>query len=709
MSKETNNSNPEEKALSPRPAISLGYQANSRKDSQPGLETNSDSQPTAKLANFEPDLEGQIIAGHFQILSKLGEGGMSTVYRARHQLLKKEVAIKILHPHLVRNRSSRERFRQEAQAASQIEHANVVRIIDFGILENEQPYIVMDLLDGQSLGEFIKEKDYLSPEEALPIFNELLDALSFAHNKGIIHRDLKPSNVILTEKNGILSPKIVDFGIAKLLPHNETDAIALTQTGDVFGSPLYMSPEQCRGEKLDCRSDLYSLGCLMYECLTGHTPINGDNMLEILYRHLNEMPPSMKAVNKEADIPPKLEAIVFKALAKNPRDRQQTAQELADEINEFENSNTSSLLDKLVSPLLLYRSRRKRLNRQEKLALSLSLAAVLTLGLSSFTLGALYINGLDPPAQLDSLEFSLSFPEDRPKSFDLASNSTINELLAKLKTSAREMLNTPGKTEERLGDLQQYIETAQSCFNIGNYPKAVEAFQDCLKISRYENGNQSVITKEAAIGLLQSLYFNCDYQGIVNQFGPTMNEEIKIIDPHRGILASSMRIALGDSYYHLKSYSEARREFYEAKVMLEDMTLKRIAKLENKPRQLIALCYSRYAELLERDNLNSEALKFYKLAAPIWQISKGRQVSTYNLALCHYKEALLALKLGKEKEAEKAFKTAIEVMKPLTNDSRFRNSTICMNQGYSQELQKDNQWLLAARYTIEAAITKLKK
>ncbi|MBA4074756.1 MAG: hypothetical protein C0508_06915, partial [Cyanobacteria bacterium PR.023] len=369
-----------------------------------GLNTPSNSKNEAANQREMPidalneNLVGKVVAGHFQILSKIGEGGMSVVYKARHMLMNKQVALKMLHPHMIGREQSRDRFRQEAQAVSQIDHPNVVRIFDFGISEDNRPYIVMDYLDGVSLGDLIKASGPLELERAIKLFIQICDALSYAHNKGVIHRDLKPSNIIILEserkksqtisyvrgsddENEDLSErqteqaKIVDFGIAKLMPHEGTDAAALTQTGDVFGSPLYMSPEQCKGEKLDGRSDIYSMGCLMYETLTGKPPINGANMLEILYRHMNEMPISMKLACPENKVPQALEAIIFKALAKDPNDRQASMRLLKSELEDF-SSSQGGALSFISSGWNLYRLKRKRLTLRDKVAAAISLFAL---------------------------------------------------------------------------------------------------------------------------------------------------------------------------------------------------------------------------------------------------------------------------------------------------------------------------------------------
>ncbi len=279
-------------------------------------------------------LIGQIVAGHYEILEVIGEGGMSVVYRARHQHLNRQVAIKFLHAHLVSSRNNLERFKQEARSVSQLEHRGVVRVYDFGLSKSGRPYIVMDLLKGRSLSQLIKDTiaetgAALAPSRALPIFIQIAEALAYTHNKGIVHRDLKPSNIIILDK----APgdtkedeiRILDFGIAKLLPHAGTDGAALTQTGEVFGSPLYMSPEQCLGQPLDPRSDIYALGASLFEALTGVPPLSGETALETFKLKTSTRAPRLGAKVSLITFDDELEDLVADMLETDANHRPATA------------------------------------------------------------------------------------------------------------------------------------------------------------------------------------------------------------------------------------------------------------------------------------------------------------------------------------------------------------------------------------------------
>lgn len=286
---------------------------------------------------------GSVLADRYLILSKLGAGGMCVVYKARHQLMNRLVAVKMLHARLLDNESSFKRFQQEAEAISRLSHPNLVTAFDFGVLTEGQPYLVMDCVDGASLTDFINENDNLPVERAVPIFIQIAGAISHAHQKGVMHRDLKPSNIILSKsEDGSDHAKVVDFGIATFLPESGLTREKLTQTGEFFGSCEYMSPEQCRGLKVDPRADIYSLGCVMYEALAGLVPFTGDNPFEIFQKHINDDALAFSRVRRDSHVPSQLEDIVLKALCKEPDDRYQTMEQLKNELLEFQEAYTAN-------------------------------------------------------------------------------------------------------------------------------------------------------------------------------------------------------------------------------------------------------------------------------------------------------------------------------------------------------------------------------
>lgn len=274
------------------------------------------------------DLDGKL-SNQYEFLSEIGSGGMGLIYKARHTALNQIVAIKMLHKSRLDEVSVR-RFQQEAKAVTALDHPSIVRVRDFGVTDSGQPHMVLDFIEGDTLSKAIQKTAGLPLADSLEIFIQACDALDHAHNRGVLHRDLKPSNIMLVPRlSGPPLVKIVDFGIAKINdPEHGASVPNLTQTGEVFGSPLYMSPEQASGAKLDSRSDIYSFGCVMYETLTGAPPFVGGSSIETIFRQLNDPAPSLKEGSLGKEFPPEIESIVAKALEKKLEDRFQSMAEL---------------------------------------------------------------------------------------------------------------------------------------------------------------------------------------------------------------------------------------------------------------------------------------------------------------------------------------------------------------------------------------------
>lgn len=310
--------------------------------SDPDKTTNgTQSQATGSTGGAAED--EPILSDRYIILSEIGSGGMGRVFKARHKLINRIVAVKVLHEHLLTDSMSKRRFDQEAQAASALTHPNLIAVYDYGFSSTGLPYLVMDFLQGQSLQDLLKEAGHLQPTRFLNIFSQCCAALDHAHKKGVLHRDVKPTNIMLLgEMKGQDFVKIVDFGIAKILPQEGSAEQQLTQTGTIFGSPYYMSPEQCQGEKTDVRSDIYSLGCVMYEALTGKVPFSGENILATLCKHVRESAKPFKEQAPELSIPQELERIVFKALEIAPENRYQTFEELAQDLERISSQSGRS-------------------------------------------------------------------------------------------------------------------------------------------------------------------------------------------------------------------------------------------------------------------------------------------------------------------------------------------------------------------------------
>lgn len=279
----------------------------------------------------EAMVEGALIAERYRLEKCLGEGGMGIVYRAQHLLMKKTVAIKVLHPEMTSNAEVVARFKREAQAAAHIEHPNVCQATDFGQTDAGAFFLVMEYLEGDTLESMIETFGRLTPMRVALIGQQLCAALTQAHEGGVVHRDLKPENIMLIEREG--NPdfvKIMDFGIARMTiddPENNQTPARLTKAGMVYGTPHYMSPEQVVGGEIDFRADLYSLGVVLFEMVTGRLPFESKSLAAIMGMHVTQRPPRASEVAPDADIPRALDDLIASMMEKSPEKRPQSAEE----------------------------------------------------------------------------------------------------------------------------------------------------------------------------------------------------------------------------------------------------------------------------------------------------------------------------------------------------------------------------------------------
>lgn len=297
-------------------------------DDEPDEEPDEEREETLKA--------GVLIDHKYEIEKLLGVGGMGSVYLAKHVQLGTRVALKVLHRHLVNTPDALKRFKTEAKAAHSLLSQNLVSVLDYGVLADGQPYLTMHCIEGRNLADHLKANGTLSIAETFMIVKQVAAALEEAHAKGIIHRDIKPSNILL-EGNLIKegSIKVVDFGISKGAA-NDANTQGVTHTGQIFGSPFYMSPEQCKGETVDFRTDLYSLGCVMFECLTGAKLFEGKNAVETFLMHVNETPPVIGVRGQKPKGLKEANAILKKLVSKDPNKRYASAKALHDEVRNIQ-------------------------------------------------------------------------------------------------------------------------------------------------------------------------------------------------------------------------------------------------------------------------------------------------------------------------------------------------------------------------------------
>lgn len=316
-------------------------------DSHDGIPTRRESEDTRdqldekirahldRVDAKKDPLIGQMVGGRFLVVKKIGSGGMGSVYRARQEGMDRDVAIKVLLADLTQNDTVLRRFTLEALAVSRLRHPNTIQIFDYGQTLDGNPYIAMEMLEGQTLYDLLRKERPLPVRRAMRIMAQAAASLAEAHGKEIVHRDLKPENIFLVKVGDNEDyVKVLDFGVAKLRDH-KGDAGTLTQAGSIFGTPRYMSPEQCSAQPVDARSDLYSLGIILYEMITGQAPFVADQGLALLLAHVNDTPRPPSAATDKQVIPAEVEDLVLKLLEKLPEHRLETAGELAKRCEEL--------------------------------------------------------------------------------------------------------------------------------------------------------------------------------------------------------------------------------------------------------------------------------------------------------------------------------------------------------------------------------------
>lgn len=505
-------------------------------------------------------LSGTVIAQRYQLEQLIGVGGWSEVYRAADLQLGRTVAVKILHLHLGEIKESLLRFETEAAAAASIAHTHVATIFDYGYAENDRPFMVMELVQGQSLKEILKHTERLPWQRALPLFLQICDALNAAHAAGIIHRDIKPGNILVAGP-GNDTVKIVDFGLAKIT--HEDNQRSLTQTGETIGTPSYMSPEQCMGGHVDFRTDIYSLGCVMYETIVGKRPFLGASTFDLMLQQVNSFPAGFLEINLAGELPEDLESIIFRCISKNPEHRYERWELLRDDLNAVLNgrpiaNGTSSVrANKLFShlsrkstnlfrcvPTPIYKA--LRAFAYACLSITISLAVKSAYGYVAGPTGIHVISQAMPLSSLaDFYDKNGVYQVVRPPGLALVANRNSNEsTLESIRMTARALR------------IETQSDGFTGCYFTGtldslNGPVSFEAFD---KIDPEKNLSYSSIVYS---GNLSARFFACDGKEV------TINHIHKVETIHRddGWLHSQVECMDGNRYQFLSKPDGTVRGF----------------------------------------------------------------------------------------------------------------------------------------------------
>ena len=666
-------------------------------------------------------LLGTTVADTVKIRSMIGSGGMSSVYRGVQESINREVAVKVMHQHLLADDNALQRFKQEAQAVGRLDHTNIVKVHDFKAGKDGSSFLIMDLVDGISLSDAITQDGPLAPDRAIDIFMQACDGLQHAHSKGVIHRDLKPSNIMLVkDANGQDKVKVLDFGIAKILPQEGDAKMKLTQTGEVFGSPLYMSPEQCMGRPVDQRSDIYSMGCLIYEALTGKPPLEGANAFDTFFKHTTEMPQSVRALRGEFDHARDFDAIILKAMAKDPRDRYQTMTQLRDDLARLSSKTERGWLGKMADDVEYAKRRFGAQGRLTAKLLTLQIAAVALLlgtvcggayyyqniyaaqsmawdqlfvkGQDSFDNGdykgathhfelALQKAGLDnakvlpvlrelvdvqiAQGNLGSGPYEARFAKVE-KERDESVSTGINELLDQFKVTAKESTPESGKKLDDIGN--EMVDKANLLVNPSSETRATADGAWATMISTYENsrsGDRGLAYARALNSRAASQFFKGDYKNALDGFtrSAAFKKQLAAKDPTHHETYVSTLSWLGQTQEKLGKLDEAEQTFKDCIAASRNVAIKGHSNYSvNNPQ--IAFARFRLAEFYQYARKDSKAAKAsVSEALRIYENLETQEPEEQ--ANCYALLATIQLNDGELDAAQENFQRAHDLYQPM--------------------------------------------
>lgn len=638
---------------------------------------------TSLFGNVDP-MVGKRIAERWEIQELLGEGSMSMVYKATEVETGKVVVLKCLHSHLLAKLPNVKRFEQKAKANANLRHPHISNFHDFHLGSDGQVYLICDFINGQSLEDLLSKSGHLAVDRAISLFMQAIEALEYAHQEKVLHRDLKPSNIVVQkEPGGKELARVVDFGIAKLLT-DETDDVKsnqyITHTREVFGSPLYMSPEQCMGRKLDPRSDIYSLGCVMYETISGKPPFVGKNVLETAYKHMNEAPRPLATDSSEDRTLSRFELIVLKMLAKDADNRYQNVTDIKHDLELIHTASDEEWQEQAVALKKVTKSKRletKRLPVSFEMMVILTTSVLLIVVVAVWSLSFLSPENQDYPAFNDEQLWVIN---------DKKHNSSQVQDFGNREEAAR--MNLATVERERGPDCREY---ADALFNLVElYDKAEHWADAALNTTRLIETTKKVggpMSQGTCYKRLAYYYF---MQDELDEAIANANTSLDLLEKEFGPVSPSMMLSmqvLGDIYTRKKQLDDAQRT-YERMLAITDSMKDRSPLDFAKSSAKLADVYRRQGKLELAENHYRQGLEWVQNT--IGKENAFVPKTMYGLGL-----TLMAEK--KYKEAEQMFKDALPLAKASLGERTGLVGAI--KKHYSEVLWKTN-WVAAVMMKI---------
>lgn len=636
------------------------------------------------FGNVDP-MVGRKVADRWELTELLGEGSMSTVYKARELATGKPVVLKALHQHLLAKLPNVKRFEQRAKANSNLRHPNINNFYDFYLGPSNEIYLVCEWLSGQSLEDLLSKSGHLPVNRTIDIFIHVCEALEYAHTEKILHRDLKPSNIAVVKSGGQEQVRVVDFGIAKLLSE-ESDEVKsnqyITHTREVFGSPLYMSPEQCMGKKLDPRSDIYSLGCVMYETISGKPPFVGKNVLETAYKHMNEAPKPLTADQPDDPVLARFEVVVLKTLAKDADNRYQSVDDLKHDLKLIRSAGDEEWQEQAIAlkkTQKLKKLETKKLPVSFEMLVFLATSVLLIIVVAVWSLSFLSPDAQDYPAFNNDLIWVVT---------DKKRDSPVQDF-GNREEAAR--MNLATVEREKGPECREY---ADALFNLVDlYIKAGHWADAALHLNHLIDTTKKVGGPMSMGDCYKNLGYCYFMQDEYDEAVEASNKAVEQLEKQYGPVSPAMMLplqVLGDVYTRKKQLDDAQR-VYEKLLAITD-GMKGRNPLE------FAKASSKLADIYRRQQKFDLAERHYRQGLEWAQNTIGKEnifvpKSMYGLGLS-------LMKAEKYKEAEQMFKDALPLAKASTGD---RSALVgAIKKQYAEVLWKTN-WVSALMMKIGSA------